>query len=103
MEQIETEKFKETVKEKVVVKAFEYLIDKKNSHEKVKHIRYESLKMQPYLKATDLNMSVKERKFLFQCRVNDIDLRTNRTWKYQETYCISCKKRKSTRNRCSHT
>ena len=42
--------------------------------------------MQPYLKAT-----VKERQFLFQCRVNDIDLRTNRTWKYQETYCSSCK------------
>ena len=47
--------------------------------------------MQSYLKSNDLNMSVRERQFLFQCRVNDIDLRTNRTWKYEETYCISCK------------
>ena len=46
IEQISTKKFKEIVKERVTRMAFDYLICKKNSHEKVKHIKYESLKMQ---------------------------------------------------------
>ena len=36
-------------------------------------------------------MSVRDRQFLFQCRVSDIDLRANRTWKYRDIYCIACK------------
>ena len=91
IEQITTKKFKEIVKVKTEVNAFEYLTNKKDSHEKVRHIKYESLKMQSYLKSNDLNISIRDRQFLFQCRVNDIDLRTNRTWKYEETHCISCK------------
>ena len=34
--------------------------------------------------------TVCERQFLFQCRVEDIDVRSNRKWKYKETFCISC-------------
>ena len=48
--------------------------------------------MQSYLKSNDLNISIRERYiFLFQCRVNEIDLRTNITLKYEETYRISFK------------
>ena len=36
-------------------------------------------------------LSLKERQFLFQCRVNDIDVRANRSWKYKETHCLACK------------
>ena len=49
--------------------------------------------MAGYLKSSDLELSVRERQFLFQCRVSDIDIRANRTWKYNETYCTACKDR----------
>ena len=67
--------------------------NKKNSHEKVRDIQYKQLKISEYLGANNLRLSVSDRQFLFQCRVNDIDARANRTWKYQEIYCISCKDR----------
>ena len=47
--------------------------------------------MAQYLKPNGENLSVQERQFLFQCRVNDIDARANRTWKYRETFCVACK------------
>ena len=47
--------------------------------------------MQGYLKPINLELSVKERQYLFQCRVNDIDIRSNRTWKYKELFCMTCK------------
>ena len=36
-------------------------------------------------------LSLKERQYIFQCRVNDIDVRANQKWKCQETFCITCK------------
>lgn len=44
--------------------------------------------MAGYLKPTDLQMSTKERQFLFQCRVSDIDVKPNKT--YPERHCVSC-------------
>ena len=49
--------------------------------------------MAQYLKPNSDNLSVQERQFLFQCRVNDIYVRANRTWKYRETFCVACKDR----------
>ena len=72
-------------------KAFQYLEKKKLSHEKVKHIEYQKLELAGYLKPTEVQMSTKEGQFLFQCRVSDIDIKANRTWKYSETHCVSCK------------
>ena len=46
--------------------------------------------MANYLKEGDMKLSVQERQYLFQCKVNDIDLRAHRTWKNKETFCISC-------------
>ena len=84
------EALKNMCKEKVKKKAFEYLQNKKKGHNKVKHIEFENLEMAGYLKSTDLELSVRERQFLFQCRVSDIDVRANRTWKYNESHCIAC-------------
>ena len=47
--------------------------------------------MEEYLRACEINTSVQERPFLFQCRMQDIDLRANRPWKYSDNFCISCK------------
>ena len=70
--------FRKIVKEKVQQKALEYLLNKKESHisenAKGKQIKYEKLKIQGYLNSSNLNISVNEKKWLFKCRVEDIDL-----------------------------
>ena len=93
IETMSKEKYKTICKTQVKKKAFIYLINKKNSHEKVGDIQYKQLKISEYLGANNLMLSVIDRQFLFHCRVSDIDARANRTWKYQEIYCISCKDR----------
>ena len=47
--------------------------------------------MSEYLKPNQQNLSVNYRQFLFKCRKNDIDIRANRPWKYQDIFCIACK------------
>ena len=37
-----------------------------------------------------MELTTLERQFLFQCMVQDIDVRSNRKWKYSEHFCISC-------------
>ena len=46
--------------------------------------------MAGYLKPTELQLSTKERQFLFQCRVSDIDVKSNRKLKCSEKHCVSC-------------
>ena len=93
IETMTTEVFKNICKDKIVKKAFEYLENKKKGHEKVRHIKHEKLMMASYLKSSYIEeeLSIRERQYLFQCRVSDIDVRANRTWKYSETHCIACK------------
>ena len=47
--------------------------------------------MAQYLKANSFDLTVKDRQFLFQCRTNDIDAKTKRTWRYEDITCVSCK------------
>ena len=47
--------------------------------------------MARYLKANNFELSVSERQYLFQCRVSNIETKANRSWKYDEIHCISCK------------
>ena len=39
---------------------------------------------------SDIDISIDERKWIFKCRVNDIDIRGNFRWKYESIYCTSC-------------
>ena len=80
-------------KSKVITKAFEYLQNKKLNHDKVRHIEYTNLEMANYFKANECEYSVEKRQYLFQCRVNDIQVRANRPWQHEETQCIACKDR----------
>ena len=67
--------FEKLCKENIHKQAFQYRNRKKLGHEKVKHIEYKKLEMAGYLKPTELQLSTKERQFLFQCRVSDIDVK----------------------------
>ena len=39
----------------------------------------------------DLGYTVKEKQTLFQCRMNDLDVKANRRWKYDDITCRSFK------------
>ena len=90
------DKFKSMVKEKIQKHAFQELMEKKSSriseNSRGKHIEYEEFFMQEYLTETDSELSCDERKWMFKCRTNDIDLKANFRWKHEEHTCISCKK-----------
>ena len=66
------------------------MINKKSNHEFKKHIFYNQLEMASYLQEIDLWYSVRERQYLFQCRMNDIDVKANRSWKYEDLTCNFC-------------
>ena len=58
--------FQKIVKESVRNAAFNYLIKLKNTHSKIAHISYETLKMQDYLEPSIFSADLA--KFTFQCR-----------------------------------
>ena len=47
--------------------------------------------MQNYLKETNIDLSLDEKKWIFKCRTDDLDLQGNFQWKYRTNACISCK------------
>ena len=86
--------FRKIVKEKVEQKALEYLVNMKESHisenAKGKLLKYDTLEIQGYLRSSDLDISVNEKKWLFKCRVEDIDIPSNNRWKKEDTFCTNC-------------
>ena len=47
--------------------------------------------MAEYLKPNEFYISIKERQHIFHCIVSDIDVKVNRSWKYEYTQCTACK------------
>ena len=88
------EKFKSLVRSKVQEKAFWYLTDKREGrislNSKGKELRYSELAMAPYLSASDIEMSIDEKKWLYKCRIEDIDLEANRKWNNGNIQCKYC-------------
>ena len=74
--------------------AFAQLIEKKKSrtsdYAKGRKINYDKLELQDYLKETECDLSLDEKKWIFKCRTDDIDIRGNFQWKYSNHFCISC-------------
>ena len=76
--------FKNFVDKKIEARALNYLIEIKNKHSKVKHIKYTSLKLQNYLRSTEhVNMDIP--KFIFHARSRMLDVRENFKNKYTKT------------------
>ena len=85
------ESFKKHRKDKIRKVAFEYLIAKQNNMQ-TKNVAYDTyLGIAPYLQEDSLGYSVKEKQNLFQSRMNDLDEKANRTWKYDNLICKCCK------------
>ena len=87
-------KFKSLVKEKVIDFAFIRLTkrkgERKSENAKGRNLNYSELKMQEYFTATNTDISIEEKKWLFRCRVDDIEVKGNNTWKYEDISCYYC-------------
>ena len=87
-------KFKNIVKSQVRLHAFKQLLDDMNKRmsedAKGKQISYKEFDMQSYLKPTQEYISITDKKYIFKCRMNDIDVKMNRKWRYKDVTCESC-------------
>ena len=45
--------------------------------------------MSEYLSSNENNLSIDERKWLLKCRIEDIDINTNRKWNNEESSCMN--------------
>ena len=75
----------------IVRKAFERLMNIKQSHSKVKNIVYSNLKMQNYLKPSRVKINQNEIQTIFKLRSRVIDVKQNFRGKYENLECRSCK------------
>ena len=80
--------------EAVAHKSFSYLSERKkeriSDHAKGMWIIYEEYIMSEYLCPHGEDISIEERKWIFRCRVDYLDVKANRTWMYQDISCSSC-------------
>ena len=95
IENMKIESFKSIVKRAVKEKAFLFLLqkktDRKSDHAKGKQLFYEEFDMAEYLYPGEEQITIEERKWLFKCKVEDIEIRGNQRWKHFIITCYSCK------------
>ena len=88
------DKYNSILKRKIGNLAFLWLMEKKNSrtseNAKGKKLKYSELKMAEYLYSAEIDISTEERKWIFQCRVEDINVKGNRKWQNEDIECLSC-------------
>ena len=83
------EQFRKIVHDAIQREAYKYLIQKKNLQSKIRHIEYQSLAMQPYLKSNYVINSYA--KFHFKARSSMLNLRGNFKSQHKESnFCQSC-------------
>ena len=90
---IHKKKYKQLVIQRVKNQAFSYLLGKKNArvseNAKGRNIQYSELSMAEYL-CPDIEISIEAKKWMFRCRLEDIEVKGNRRWKYSDLTCWSC-------------
>ena len=90
----EREKFKDLIKEAIREKAFCDLKkrkeDRNSENSKGKLINYDEFKMADYLTNTEEDVTIEEQKWIFKCRVEDMKIKGNQRWKYEDISCPSC-------------
>ena len=93
---ISKNQFKSIVKRHAQNEAFAYLMFKKNGrvseNAKGRHICYSELRMAEYLSPLNIDISIQDKKWLFKCRVDDMDVRGNKCWQFEDLSCHSCNK-----------
>ena len=59
-------------------------------HSKGKDLKYSDLSLASYLCASEIEMSIYEKKWLYKCRIEDIDIEANRRWNNGDMICVNC-------------
>ena len=80
--------YKSIVRKQVVTYALSYLNKLKQKHDHIKTFKYESLQIANYLSSSELSNI--EKKFIFACRSNDLDLKGSKPWFHKDLLCICC-------------
>ena len=83
-------RFKKKVKQAITDKAFEYLVSQQATHSKSKPLKYSKLKLQPYLQADGVDLTIKEKAFIFEARSRMIDIRDNFKTGKSDLRCRAC-------------
>ena len=83
------ENFKNIVKNKIKIAAFEYLRNIQATHSKSKQIEYKSLELQSYLKAGN-DMTIQEKCFVFQARSHCVQVKCNFKIGLSDLKCRQC-------------
>ena len=82
------EQFREIVKRQVKKRAFQYLLELKNSHSKMKDIEYEDWKQQSYLRSNRVTTS--QARNIYKYRVRMSNLKCNRKRSHADLSCDLC-------------
>ena len=88
---ISKSKFKMRVKQAITEKAFSYLVSQQASHSKAKPLKYSKLQLQPYLQAGVVDLTIKEKAFIFEARSRMIDISDNFKNGKSDLKCRACK------------
>ena len=82
--------FKKKVKQAIREKAFEYLVSQQTTHSKAKPLKYSKLQLQPYLQPGVVDLTIKEKAFVFEARSRMIDIRDNFKNGKSDLKCRAC-------------
>ena len=73
--------------------AFKHLREENSTKEKTKHIMFDELKMNDYLKN---NKKTGLSTIIFSVRSQTLDIKTNWPWSYESDECVACEKSSET-------
>ena len=79
---------KKLVNLKIADAAFKYLSEIQVKQSKISHIKYDELCIQEYL--LDGNRNTEVSKFIYKARSMTLDIKTQKSWKYNDKLCIGC-------------
>ena len=66
-------------------------MEKKSNRQNKTFLKYGSLKVAKYLQENEFNYTFQEKHNLIKCRMNDIDVKANSSWKYKKLNCMALK------------
>ena len=84
------ENFMMIVRNKIMTNTFQSMEELKGAHSKVKHIEYENLKMQKYLKPNSCKMRLEEAQLIFKLRCRSTNVKMNLKGLYDDLECTAC-------------
>ena len=83
-------KLKDVLDKKIKEQVFQDLKAKKESHSKVKNIKFEKLEMQKYLKSCKTKITQEEAQEIFKMRSRVSNVKMNFKGKYESLECEAC-------------